>query len=73
MTDTNDLEAFRVELGALINRHSLENRSDTPDWILAEHLVECLRTFEATSNARRTWHDSTPATVPQVEESHGPD
>ncbi len=58
MTDTNDLEAFRVELAALINRHSLENRSDTPDWILAEHLVECLRSYEATSNARRTWQST---------------
>ena len=30
------------ELTDIINKHSLENGSDTPDFILAEYLVSCL-------------------------------
>ncbi len=58
MTDTNDLEAFRVELAALINRHSLENRSDTPDYILAEYLCGCLWSYELAVNKRSAWRET---------------
>jgi hypothetical protein len=30
------------ELQQVINRNSFENESNTPDWILAEHLMNCL-------------------------------
>ena len=33
---------FRQELESLINRHSMENASNTPDWILADYLAACL-------------------------------
>lgn len=39
------LSEFREELKALINTYSLENESDTPDFILAQYLVECLAAF----------------------------
>ena len=32
-------DAFERELASLINRHSLENDSNTPDWVLAKYLV----------------------------------
>lgn len=37
---------FRADLSALINSHSLENTSDTPDFILAAFLCQCLAAWE---------------------------
>jgi hypothetical protein len=51
MPDTN----FRDELERLINRHSLENGSGTPDFILAHYVVGCLTVFDATVKARDKW------------------
>ena len=39
------MEEFRKELQQLINRHSLENGSGTPDFVLADYLVKCLQNF----------------------------
>ena len=36
---------FEKELENLINIHSMENDSDTPDFILAEYLRKCLAAF----------------------------
>ena len=36
---------FELELTRLINKHSLENQSNTPDFILAEYLVASLEAF----------------------------
>lgn len=38
--------SFPAELKNLINRHSIENGSNTPDYILAEYLKQCLITFD---------------------------
>jgi len=40
--DATFLENFKQELEHLINKHSMENRSNTPDFILADYLVRCL-------------------------------
>ncbi len=47
---------FKRELESLINRYSIENGSNTPDFLLAEYLITCLAAFEATSIAREKWH-----------------
>lgn len=49
---------FRAELQTLINSHSRENGSDTPDWVLAEYLVACLEAFDRAVNMRNAWHDA---------------
>lgn len=46
---------FHRELESLINRHSLENRTDTPDFILADYVVECLRALEHQHRAKVAW------------------
>ena len=56
----DDIESFRVELAALINRHSRENRCDTPDFILADYLCHCLITFENSVNARQAFYRDNP-------------
>lgn len=46
---------FQEELEHLINCYSLENGSNTPDFILAEYLVDCLKAFNKCSRAREKW------------------
>ena len=43
---------FEKELCALINRHSKENDSNTPDFILAEYLQGCLENFGVAMKSR---------------------
>jgi len=47
---------FRTELQELINKHSVENGSNTPDWILAYYLKGCLSNFDNTVNLREKWY-----------------
>ena len=46
---------FGEDLETLVNRFSIENKSNTPDHILAEFMVHCLAAFEATSLRREAW------------------
>lgn len=52
----NDNVNFKIELTKLINKYSLENPSNTPDFILAQHLCDCLAIFNATAFQRSTWY-----------------
>ena len=61
---------FERELASLINCHSKENGSNTPDFILAAYLVDCLRTFNRTMLWRQKWYS--PEGVPVNERIHGP-
>ena len=49
-------KSFKEELCDLINRHSKENGSDTPDFILAEYLNNCLEAFDKSVDSRRDWY-----------------
>jgi hypothetical protein len=49
-------ERFKEELEHLINKHSMENGSDTPDYILADYLMGCLDNFNLTVKSRETWY-----------------
>lgn len=51
---------FRDELCNLINRHSQENDSDTPDFILAEYLIDCLEAFDKATKRRTEWYEPKP-------------
>ena len=44
------------ELESLINRHSVENNSDTPDFILARYMARSLEVFEDAVNSREVWY-----------------
>lgn len=50
------MEDFRLELGILINKHSMENGSDTPDFLLAEYLTDCLKAYDNTMQKREKWY-----------------
>lgn len=47
---------FQKELERLINKYSMENGSNTPDFILAEYLRSCLTVFNSTVLSRDTWY-----------------
>ncbi len=42
----SDYDGLIKEIEQAVNRHSLERGSDTPDFILAEYLIGCLRAFD---------------------------
>lgn len=42
-----------------MNRHSLENGSDTPDFLLADYLIHCLEAFDTAVAAREQWYGRT--------------
>lgn len=47
---------FKEELEKLINKHSIEAGSNTPDFVLAQYMNDCLKSFEEAINARETWY-----------------
>lgn len=49
-------QAFTQKLASLINITSRENESNTPDFILAEMMHDCLRAFERASLRREDWY-----------------
>lgn len=61
MSDLLDPEPhskFRENLEVLINQHSMENGSETPDFILAEYLRDSLVAFDKAVNARVNFYAS---------------
>ena len=53
---TSQESDFVRELAALINRYSMENASNTPDWILAQYLAAALTAFDVAVQQRETWY-----------------
>lgn len=51
---------FVEELQSLLNRHSMENASGTPDFILAYYLSACLNAWNAGVKEREDWYGRTP-------------
>ncbi len=47
---------FRQELEILINKANVENGSNTPDFLLAEYLMDCLRAFDKATRSRDMWY-----------------
>jgi len=50
-------KTLRDRIAHAINATSSENGSNTPDFILAEFLTECLAAFDKTVQARAKWYD----------------
>lgn len=53
---------FEKELEQLINKHSLENESNTPDFILARFVSDSLDAYTKAANRREQWYDRQPGT-----------
>ena len=50
------MSKFEKELSNLINKHSREDASNTPDFILAKFLTECLYAWNGATQKRENWH-----------------
>jgi hypothetical protein len=48
-------KTFEEDLKAILNKHSMENFSGTPDWILAEYLRKCLEAWDLGVRLRADW------------------
>jgi hypothetical protein len=59
-----DITAFVQDLTALLNVHSMENGSHTPDFMLAEYLLKCLQTWNVMVMNREAWYGRVPQPVP---------
>lgn len=58
--DPEEPQTFERELERLINRHCIENESDTPDFTLAQYLRGCLDAFNAAVKRRDDWYGYKP-------------
>lgn len=47
---------LRKEIEQTLNRECAEDKSDTPDFILADYLIDCLNAFDKAVNSRRNWY-----------------
>lgn len=54
------MKGFQKELEELINRHSLENDSNTPDFVLAAFMQRCLDAYTMATNRRDKWYGINP-------------
>lgn len=50
------MTTLRDEIKTAINCHSAENGSNTPDFILAQYLLDCLAAFDKAVIARERWY-----------------
>lgn len=50
------MNKLRKEIEDVINHFSAENVSDTPDFILSEYLINCLKAFDDAVNRREEWY-----------------
>ena len=65
-------KTFRTQLERLINSCSMENGSNTPDFVLATFMAECLAAFDKATNRREEWcgrHPNLIGDVPAPEAS----
>ena len=49
--------SLQEQIGMLLNEYSRENESHTPDFILAQFLMDCLKAYEAAVNRRAEWFE----------------
>lgn len=53
---TSKEKRMERELTSVLNRHSAENPSNTPDFILAQYLLGCLAAWNTAVQQRETWY-----------------
>lgn len=51
-----DIGQLRTDLASVLNRHCRENGSNTPDFVLAQYLANCLDAFDVAMSWRSQWY-----------------
>lgn len=54
------IHPFEKALTELINKHSMESESNTPDFILAQYILTCLSAYKNAVTARDNWFSFIP-------------
>lgn len=49
-------DGLEGEISHVLNKHSAENGSNTPDFLLAEYLMACLLAFNQAIDRRAQWY-----------------
>lgn len=47
---------LRTDIETAINKNSAENGSNTPDFLLAQYLLDCLAAFDIAVQRRERWY-----------------
>lgn len=57
-SDSTEVEVTDLErdLASVLNKHSAENGSNTPDFILAEYLIGCLKAYNTATKSKNAWN-----------------
>jgi len=63
MKGINPRLQFHIELRELLNKHSIENDSDTPDYVLAAYLERCLDAFMMAAGERDEFYGFEPRKI----------
>lgn len=54
--EKEEARGFKQELAAVINKYSMERGSNTPDFILADYLADCLAAYEHMLGSKNLWY-----------------
>lgn len=46
-SDSKKVEELSKDLEAVLNKHCIDSKTNTPDFILAEYLINCLTAYNA--------------------------
>jgi hypothetical protein len=57
------MSKLRKDIEHAINCNSAENGSNTPDFILAEYLTDCLTAYDRAVTSREKWYGREPVPV----------
>jgi len=60
------MNTLRQDITTALNRHSAEQNSNTPDFILAEYLIDCLAAYDRATAARHRHHHGVNETMEMV-------
>ena len=55
----NNKMTLKKEIEEILNSKCAENESNTPDFILAEYLINCLNAFDKATNKRDKYYNIT--------------
>ena len=69
MVVSMNIEEIKKDLSGILNKHSLENETNTPDFILAEYLLNCLLAFNSSFKQRTEWYSKTTPTTGNKEDT----
>lgn len=70
--ETPIMSDLRKSVEGTLNKFSAENGSSTPDFILAQYLIDCLSAYDKAVVAREKWYGREPKPVPDQPEGPKP-